>query len=72
MRTVTIVDFRQSENTKVLSVKIDKEFKQWFCKVYSLKRWSSKKFKKVFLESTLHHREEYAVLNFDKIEVVTE
>ena len=53
MKEIKIVDIVSYEGKpgKILTVKISKSFKKWFCTTYDLKRFSKSKFQKVFLES---------------------
>lgn len=40
-----------SKGQRIAVVKIDKNFKSWISEVYNMKRWSKKKFEKLFFES---------------------
>ena len=70
MRVIYLTRLSESETgCKTLFLSVDKDFKQWFCEAYSMKRWSQKKFQKVFSEAVEEHREEYPALAFDKVKI---
>ena len=52
MQLVEIVSVKKDKNSCFsLEVRVDRAFKSWFCQSFELKRWSKKKFQKVFLDS---------------------
>lgn len=51
MFEIKITGVHRKLDKQILMVDIDKEFKDWFKSSFSLKKWSTSKFRKVFLEA---------------------
>ena len=70
MIVIDLTRLSESETgCKTLFLSVDKDFKRWFCEAYSLKRWSQKKFQKVFSEAVAEHKGEHPALSFDKVKI---
>ena len=51
MHEITVEKMRVVDGCVVVDLSITKEFKKWFVDNQSLKKWSHKRFQKVFLEA---------------------
>ena len=55
MLEIEVVAIDDVNQEKIATVRLGKDFKKWFRNSFNLKRWSQKKFSKVFLESMSRH-----------------
>jgi len=70
MKSIKVVCMLHEQTSKpVMVVRLDRDFKGWFCSLYELKKWNHLKFQKIFLGAL---RDVGADRGAQKIKVVVE